>query len=271
MWLLNATTEAQKRGLADYFTPTIASSKGSSGSGQPFGGKSPFDDGPSVSDKGSLVTMNASAPPVDVEDDNSDTVVTRTVHNAATDPAGEESGGRRGKFGNQDRNAGAVARQREKAAFEDAAQAMRKAVAADPVLAPLARQFSIDLTQQGLLIQIRDEDRRPMFASGSAEPNEQARALMKRLAPILATLPEPVSVAGYTDATPYAGTGHSNWDLSTERANATRRVLSEEGVPDGRIRDVTGHADRDLLLPADPLNAANRRIAILLLRTAPSR
>ena len=67
----------------------------------------------------------------------------------------------------------------------------------------------------------------------------------------------------------YSGTGRSNWDLSTERANATRRVLSEQGVPDGRIRDVTGHADRDLLLPAEPLNAANRRIAILLLRTAP--
>ena len=90
-------------------------------------------------------------------------------------------------------------------------------------------------------------------------------------APVLAKLPEPVSVAGYTDAAPYAGSGRSNWDLSTERANATRRVLSEEGVPDTRIKDVTGHADRDLLLPADPLNAANRRIAILLLRTAPAR
>ena len=110
-----------------------------------------------------------------------------------------------------------------------------------------------------------------MFTSGSAEPNAQARALLQRLAPVLAKLPEPVSIAGYTDATPYSGTGRSNWDLSTERANATRRVLSEDGVADGRIRDVVGHADRDLLLPADPLNAANRRIAILLVRTAPNR
>ncbi len=269
MWLLNATTEAQKRGLADYFTPTITNNKGTSGSGRPFGGKSPFDDGPAVSDKGSLVTMNQAAPPTDVEDDGSDTIVTKTVHSDATDPQGEDAGGRRGKTGHQDGGAGAAARAAERAAFQAAAQAMQGAVSADPALAALGRQFSVDLTQQGLLVQIRDEDRRPMFASGSSEPNAQALALLRRLAPVLARMPEPVSIAGYTDAAPYPGAGRSNWDLSTERANATRRVLSEQGVADGRIRDVTGHADRDLLLPAEPLNAANRRIAILLLRTAP--
>jgi chemotaxis protein MotB len=271
MWLLNATTEAQKRGLADYFTPTITTNKGTSGSGQPFGGKSPFDDGPAISDKGTLATMNAAAPPVDVDDDGSDTLAVKTVHSEAVDPKGDDAGGRLGKSGHQDGGPGAAARKLEKTAFQDAARTMQKAIAADPELAPLGKQFSIDLTQQGLLIQIRDEDKRPMFTSGSAEPNAQALKLLTRLAPVLAKLKEPVSIAGYTDAAPYAGTGRSNWDLSTERANATRRVLSEQGVPDDRIKDVTGHADRDLLLPADPLNAANRRIAILLLRTAPAR
>jgi chemotaxis protein MotB len=283
MWLLNATTEAQKRGLADYFTPTIANTKGSSGAGQPFAGKSPFDDGPAISDRGSIVTMNQNKPPVDVEDDGSDTVALKTVHSDAADPTGDDAGGRQGKTGHQDgaaaraqaANAGAQdaaqARAAERAAFQQAAEAMRQTVAADPLLQPLAKQFSIDLTQQGLLIQIRDEDRKPMFATGSAEPNAQAQHLLQRLAPILAKLPEPVSIAGYTDGAPYSGTGMSNWDLSTERANATRRVLSGQGVPDARIKDVIGHADRDLLLPADPLNAANRRIAILLLRTAPHR
>jgi chemotaxis protein MotB len=268
MWLLNATTEAQKRGLADYFTPTISNNRATAGSGQPFGGKSPFEDGPAISDRGSIATMNATSPPVDVEDDGSDTVVSKSVHSEAVDPKGEDAGGRRGKSGHQD-GAAAAARVAERAAFQAAALAMQNAVAADASLAALGKQFSIDLTQQGLLIQIRDEDRRPMFASGSAEPNAQTRALLARLAPVLTGLPEPVSIAGYTDATPYSGVGRSNWDLSTERANATRRVLSEDGVPDGRIRDVTGHADRDLLLPAEPMNAANRRIAILLLRTAP--
>ena len=270
MWLLNATTEAQKRGLADYFTPTIANTKGTSGSGQPFAGKSPFDDGPAISDKGTIATMNAASPPVDVEDDGSDTLAIKTVHSDATDPKGEDAGGRKGRGGHQD-GAASAARLAEKTLFQEAAQAMQQAVASDPALLPLAKQFSIDITQQGLLVQIRDDARRPMFASGSSEPNVQAHALLERLAPVLAKLPEPVSIAGYTDAAPYAGTGRSNWDLSTERANATRRTLSDLGIADGRIRDVTGHADRDLLLPADPLNPANRRIAIMLLRTAPNR
>jgi len=137
-------------------------------------------------------------------------------------------------------------------------------------LAPLARQLSIDLTPQGLRVQIRDADKRPMFETGSVEPNDEAKALLQKLAPILAKLTEPVSIAGYTDAAPYSGAGRSNWDLSAERANATRKLLSESGLPDARIRDVAGHADRDLLLPADPLAAANRRIAIVLLRTAPA-
>src|SRR5271168_3966674 len=88
MWLLNATTEAQRRGLADYFSPTIATARGTSGDGQPLGGHSPFDDGPALSDRGTLVTMNANAPPVDVDDDGSDKVVTKTVHSEDTRPVG---------------------------------------------------------------------------------------------------------------------------------------------------------------------------------------
>ena len=108
-----------------------------------------------------------------------------------------------------------------------------------------------------------------MFANGSPEPNDRARAVLQRLTPMLKGLHEPVAIAGYTDATPYPGQGRSNWDLSADRANATRRILTEAGLPDSRIRDVTGHGDRDPLIPSAPLAAANRRIAILLLRSAP--
>jgi chemotaxis protein MotB len=82
----------------------------------------------------------------------------------------------------------------------------------------------------------------------------------------LQKLPEAISIAGYTDATPYAGLGKSNWELSSERANATRRLLTDSGLADKRVRTVTGHADRDPLVPGDPLAAANRRIAIVVLR-----
>jgi chemotaxis protein MotB len=283
MWLLNATTEKQRRGLADYFSPTLATANSRSGSGMPLAGKSPFEDGEAVSDKGAIAAINGHAPPADVDDDDSDTVVTRTVHSQATDDEGADGGrpegGRAdGKAGHGGKSpaditatqkAAALARQQEQSAFAQAAATMQQLVAADPTLAPLAKQLSIDLTPQGLRVQIRDEDKHPMFATGSAEPNDATRALLARLMPVLAKLQEPISISGFTDGAPYNGKGRTNWDLSTERANATRRLLLEEGLPDGRIKDVVGHADRDLLLPADPLASANRRIAITLLRTAP--
>lgn len=275
MWLLNATTEAQRRGLADYFSPTIATARGTSGSGKPFGGKSPFEDGPALSDRGTMVTMNANAPPIDVEDDGSDTPVTRSVHSTARDPKGTDTGGHTALAGNaaqakleQDRAARDAAQKAEQAQLRAAAGAIQKAVAADPSLAAVARQLSIDMIPAGLRVQIRDADRKPMFESGAVEPNAMARSLLQRLAPILQKMPHAISIAGYTDAQPYAANGRTNWELSTERANATRRTLLEFGLDPARIRDVAGHADRDLLLPKDPYAAANRRVAIVLLRSS---
>ena len=80
MWLLNATTEAQRRGLADYFSPSATVNSSHSGTGRPLGGHSPFEDGDAVSDRGTVAVMNANAPPVDVEDDGSDTLALKTVH-----------------------------------------------------------------------------------------------------------------------------------------------------------------------------------------------
>ena len=262
LWLLNATTEAQRRGLADYFSPTVASTRGTSGSGRPLAGRSPFLDGEALSDRGTLVTMNANSPPVDVEDDNSDTPVVHVVHGPS---AADESAGRPAGAAKLDPGAAG----REQAALTRAAAAIRQSIAADTALARIAHQLSVDVTPEGLRVQLRDDERQPMFATGSAVPEPRAAALLHRLAPILAGMKEPVSVAGYTDASPYSGTGRSNWDLSADRANVTRRILTEGGLPEGRIRDVTGHADRDLLFPSDPLAAANRRIAILLWRLSP--
>ena len=304
MWLLNATTEAQKRGLADYFSPNSTLAHGTSGTGRPFGGSSPFADGPSISDRGTIQVMNANAPPVDLEDDGSDTPAYRSIHaetpgdqsaaGAATDaeqqPNGDQAGERHsglsadgkrlapgGAESGQALSPGAArkaleqARRQEQAELSQAAAAMQQAINSDPDLAPIARQLSIDLTPEGLRVQIKDAEGLPMFATGSAEPNERARSVLKRLTPMLIGLHEPVAISGYTDAAPFAGSGRSNWDLSADRANATRRILTEGGLSDDRIKDVTGHADRDLLLPATPEAAANRRIAILLLRTTAMR
>ena len=109
-----------------------------------------------------------------------------------------------------------------------------------------------------------------MFALGGAAPNDRARALLQRVAQVVLRLPNAIAIAGHTDATPFRGGGErSNWDLSTERANVTRRLLVEAGIPDSRIKNLAGHAERDPLIPEQPTAAANRRVSITLLRQAP--
>jgi hypothetical protein len=120
-----------------------------------------------------------------------------------------------------------------------------------------------------LRIQLLDEERLPMFATGSSAPNDRARLLLTKVAPVLARLPEDIAMIGHTDATPYVGGGKTNWELSTERANATRRLLTDAGLAESRVTRVTGLADRDPLLPADPFAAENRRIAIIVLNEKP--
>jgi len=142
-------------------------------------------------------------------------------------------------------------------------------VAADPALADLARQLAIDITPEGLRVQILDEEQKPMFTTGSAAPNDRARLLLQKVVPVLQRLPEDISIAGHTDSEPFHGTDRTNWELSAERANATRKLLVDAGLPESRVRSVVGNADRDPLLPADPRAAANRRIAIVVLKSTP--
>jgi chemotaxis protein MotB len=303
MWLLNATTQDQRKGLADYFSPNNLMSHASSGTGQPFGGHTAFAEGALVSDKGSVEIIVGKRPPVkDV--DPGDTEMARKPNGpdgqdtgsndaAAGTPRTGQAALRLGDLPDAPGLAGeattsgdqradgtrppteaelrAELERQEKEAFEAAAAQIREAVRADPSLADLSKQLAIDMTPEGLRIQIMDEVRQPMFATGSAVPNERARALLQKVGPVLQKLPQAISIAGHTDAAPFTGKERTNWELSTERANATRRQLIEGGLPVERIRTVTGHAERDPLLPADPFAAANRRIAIVVLREAGSR
>ena len=284
MWLLNATTEDQRKGLADYFSPNNLLSHASSGTGQPFGGKTAFDDGALVSDRGA-VQVTAGKRQAQANAEPSETEAQTDPHESAAATAAERSehdpsnaallvGEPAVPIAPTADTARApteaelrVERDRqEKAAFEQAAQQIRDAVKDDPALAELARQLAIDMTPEGLRIQIMDEVKLPMFATGSADPNERARLLLRKVIPVLARLTQAISIAGHTDSAPFPKPGRTNWELSAERANATRRLLVEGGLPDARFRTVTGHADRDPLLPNEPLAAANRRIAILVLR-----
>ena len=311
MWLLNATTEEQRRGLADYFSPMNVMSRNTSGSGQPFGGHTPYDDGTLASDRGAVAVQAGKAPPADEDADSDQANAAQTAsptqgHAAASGRAGKtvaahgnaatetDQQGAQAPGGGiapaqaqtpskaeflasagagtqkpdiksiEDAALRAEAERRERAQFEKAAAQIREAVRADPALADLGRQLAIDITPEGLRIQLLDEDKQPMFASGSATLSDKARLLLQMVAPVLAKLPEPLLLTGHTDATPYNGVGRSNWELSADRANATRRVLVEAGLPEERFKEVSGRADRDPLLPADPMAAANRRIAIIV-------
>ena len=298
MWLLNATTEQQRRGLADYFSPANSLTKGPSGYGLPFGGRTPNSDGSMASDRGA-VQIGRPAPPIAAIDDDGDdanetpqprvatqperggpTAMPRSADGLAdaprtpneTAPAMERRAADKPAPGSPshpaaptDKDIQAELDKRERAAFERAAQQIRDAVRDDPALAELTRQLMIDITPEGLRIQLVDEDKAPMFATGSAALNDRARAVLAKIVPVLMRLPQAISIAGHTDAAPYRGNDRTNWDLSADRANTTRRLMIEAGLPEARVRSVSGMADRDLLMPKDGLAAANRRIAVTVL------
>ncbi len=319
MWLLNATTEEQRRGLADYFSPNNVMARTTSGFGQPFGGLTPNIDGSLASTKGAVqVVMAPPHPVIDSDEDEGDI----PAHNApqrdsgpalvptareggtaaalrpAAGPADPDADPARlghpdlqGRTDGRDGTAPAAApdnprdalaqaraaadradaERQERQTLERAAEAIKDAVRADPALAAIAAQLRVDLIPEGLRIQVVDADKQPMFATGSSALNDRSRALLAKVAPVLLRLPEGVSIAGHTDAQPYRGSDRSNWDLSAERANATRRLLTDAGLPEARIRSVAGHAEREPLVAADPLAAANRRVAIVVLRDIPLR
>jgi chemotaxis protein MotB len=300
MWLLNSTTEEQRKGLADYFSPSNLMSHNSSGSGEPFGGHTAFSDGSMVSDLGSAQVVVGKRPVVENTEDGDDPVYmqahrTRSgdgvgkgpaVDDEDVDDADQKPLGQKGtrpaagpggpsdveRQGLPDAPPGSAAdrAQQEKVAFEQAVEQIKQTVRADPALAELSKQLAVDMTPEGLRVQIIDEVKMPMFVTGSSVPNERARLLIQKIVPVLMKLKHPISIAGHTDAAPFPGPDRTNWELSAERANATRRLLVDSGFADARIKSVIGDADRDPLLPADPLAAANRRIAILVLREAPT-
>jgi chemotaxis protein MotB len=292
MWLLNATTEEQRRGIADYFAPTHVMGRSQSGSGDPFGGRTPHETEQMTQNAGAVRVERGPMPvlpDVEVEDD-SETPARPLPRRAGPEGEEEEADPRRVRTaradaapGDQDPRAATDARRlsdaelraeharRERESFERAAEEIRRVVAEDPALADLGRQLLIEQTPEGLRIQLLDAERQPMFALGGAAPNDRARQLIARVAQVAARLPNPVAISGHTDATPFrGGTDRSNWDLSAERANATRRLLTEAGLADARIQSVSGQAERQPLLPNQPTAAANRRVAITLIREAPA-
>jgi chemotaxis protein MotB len=140
-------------------------------------------------------------------------------------------------------------------------------LAASPKLAAMSGQIRLDMTEDGLRIQIVDDRNRPMFDSGSAVVKPYMRELLAELGKTLAEVPNRLTLEGHTDATPYSGGegGYSNWELSSDRANASRRELIAGGLPHERVLRVQGLASSSPFDAADRNNAANRRISITVM------
>lgn len=144
------------------------------------------------------------------------------------------------------------------------AEEIKQQIASSKELQELLGIVDVKIEADGLNIEIMDTEKSSMFASGSPRIQAEAKAAFKKLAGIIKKLPNSIDIVGHTDAKPFSSrTGaYSNWELSSDRAHAARRLLEEEGIPSNRITNVVGRADKEPKLPQTPLAAANRRITL---------
>jgi chemotaxis protein MotB len=141
------------------------------------------------------------------------------------------------------------------------------AISNNPKMAEFASQIRLEITPDGLQIQIVDDQKRPMFDSGSAALKPYMRDILREIGTALLGVENKISLDGHTDRSAYgnAGKGYSNWELSADRANASRRELANAGMPEDKLARVVGMASSLLLDTADPLSPTNRRISILVM------
>jgi chemotaxis protein MotB len=133
-----------------------------------------------------------------------------------------------------------------------------------PAFKDMQNQIKMTITAEGLRIDLLETKRGLFFETGNPTPTEAGGELLKVLATELVKLPNKIAIEGHTDSTPYGRPDYSNWELSADRANAARRILSQSGLDGTRISQVRGFADQRLLLKDDPTNPSNRRISIIV-------
>jgi chemotaxis protein MotB len=233
MWLLGSTTEGDKKGIADYFqSPLKVALFGGSGSG----------------DSSSVVKGGGKD-------------LTRTTGQV-----------KQGEVESTPRTFNLQALKQEQLRAEAARlralqDRLEDELRNNPGLAPYSSQIRLDMTRDGLRIQITDEQNRPMFDSGSPVVKSYMQDLLRTIGSVLAEVPNRLTLEGHTDATPFVGgeRGYSNWELSADRANASRRELVAGGLPDDRVLRVQGLAASQLINREQPADPANRRISIVVM------
>lgn len=162
---------------------------------------------------------------------------------------------------------------RDRRRLEDLKTRLDNLIKHDPILKEYRPQMLLDMTPDGLRVQIIDNQNRPMFATGSAQIQPYMRDIMRQLGPIFNALPNSITVSGHTDAIQYASgeREYSNWELSADRANAARKELVVGGMDEPKIKQILGLSSSVSLIKDNPMAAVNRRISIVVLSSQAER
>jgi chemotaxis protein MotB len=286
MWILSSADEQKLRGVAEYFTN--ATMPGGSGV---LDGATLGPPGILSASNGSVVARGSETGAIDdpspaqweVRDvtptpdpqqlvrgttkGNNENPATGAAAKAYDAETMADAQGERAGTGSGEANAAAQEslNKADQAQFDKLQAEIMQAMQENPDLRPLQKNVIFERTVEGLRIQLIDQEGKPMFASGSPKMVKAAHILVEKLGASLAGLPNSLVITGHTDSVPFTNRkSYDNWDLSTDRANTTRRILAQSGVKPGRIVRVSGKADTELLVPEAPEDPTNRRITLLL-------
>ena len=233
MWLLGSTSKGDLHGVAEYFqTPLKVSLSGGNNSGS------------------STSVLQGGGKNI-------------TEHNDLSGHSRMAPGKKTGEL----KDAEAALERAEAARLSVLKQRIETAIESNPTLKQYSKQLLLDITSEGLRIQIVDEKNRPMFDSAHIDLKPYTRDILREIGKALNEVPNKISLSGHTDATPYSNgeKGYGNWELSSERANASRRELIAGGLDDKKVVRVVGLSSAVLMDKADPLNPVNRRISIIVM------
>lgn len=262
LWLLNVTTSDQRKGIADYFSP-MAISYSEGGAGGVMGGMSiTADRGAELNDTSPMGLEDRMVATLGEGDEGEEDIRGKAEESKSTEETYAEMVSRDAQDLEDAMNL-------EEKRFEAAEQMLKQAIIEQPGMSGLAEHLVIDRTPEGLRIQIVDKNKFSLFPSGSSQLYLKGRKLLRLVGLVISKLPNSISVSGHTDSVPFPlGSRRDNWDLSTDRANASRSELNVGGVSKKRIARVVGVADKDPYVKDNPKDPRNRRISIVLLRRA---
>ncbi len=234
LWLISSTSEGKLESIADYFSPTIGL-KDALGIGFK-GGRTDVMDGMKRNDTSKPAIITGQPPQgIKIGEPKPKALI--------ESPVGEQM------------------------LFEKAASAINQAIADDTELKSLGENVMMEQKPEGLSVQLLDSEKEPMFCAGATQLTPTGERMLAKITNVIADVPNHISITGHTDATPFVKLkNYSNWELSSDRANAARRFMVQMGLDEEQVGKVQGRADKELLFIHEPNAPKNRRIEIILLK-----